>query len=345
MRKNRGAHRERRRDPQARRRGRGAAGRRRPAAGILRRVLALRYWPRMRAMPATSQIGDDGCQTGSHWQIDNSMKAFDLARQICRTASAEIGDPKSARLAAAVASAKTVAATIGLARADRRHAATIDIWNADSWILAGQTTAAELRTGAVRPPCRTDYSTKRAAVDPAGGCPRWRQFLGEMTGGDADLQAYLQRVAGYCLTGLTSEHVMFFLYGTGANGKSVFINTLAGIWGDYAAVAAMKTFIASRQDHHPTDIAGLHGARLVIAQETERGRRWAESKIKILTGGDKITARFMRQDFFEFTPASAADRRQPQTRPPGRRRGNPAAAAPDPLHGHDPRSPTRSPAF
>lgn len=164
--------------------------------------------------------------SGTHWQIDNSMKAFDLARQICRTASAEIGDPKSAKLAAAVASAKTVAATIGLACADRRHAATIDIWNADPWTLAGQTTAAELRTGAVRPPRRIDYATKRAAVDPGGDCPRWRQFLGEITGADADLQAYLQRVAGYCLTGITSEHVLFFLYGTGANGKSVFITPL-----------------------------------------------------------------------------------------------------------------------
>jgi putative DNA primase/helicase len=126
--------------------------------------------------------------------------------------------------------------------------------------------------------------------------------LNEITNGDADLQAYLQRMAGYCMTGITSEHVLFFCYGTGANGKSVFINTLGGIWGDYAATAPMETFVASNSDRHPTDLAGLRGARLVIAQETEQGRRWAESKIKALTGGDKISARFMRQDFFEFTP-------------------------------------------
>ena len=96
---------------------------------------------------------------------------------------------------------------------------------------------------------------------------------------------------------------MFFLHGSGANGKSVFINTLVGAWGDYAAILPMETFVETTQsDRHPTELAKLRGARLVVAQETEQGRRWAEAKIKALTGGDKIAARFMRQDFFEFTP-------------------------------------------
>jgi putative DNA primase/helicase len=160
----------------------------------------------------------------------------------------------------------------------------------------------ELRTGTNREPRREDYCTKTAAAVPGGDCPRWLKFLGEITSGDEALQAYLRRVAGYCMTGLTTEHVMFFCYGTGANGKSVFINPLAGIWGDYAVTAPMETFVVSRSDHHPTEVAMLRGARLVVAHETERGRRWAEAKIKALTGGDKISARFMRQDFFEFTP-------------------------------------------
>jgi putative DNA primase/helicase len=160
----------------------------------------------------------------------------------------------------------------------------------------------ELRTGITRPPRREDYCTKSTAVAPGGDCPRWRQFLEEITAGDAELQAYLQHMAGYCLTGLTTEHALFFCYGTGANGKSVFINTLVGIWGDYAVTAPMETFVASKVDHHPTDLASLRGARLVVASETEAGRRWAESKIKMLTGGEKVSARFMRQDFFEFVP-------------------------------------------
>ena len=107
-----------------------------------------------------------------------------------------------------------------------------------------------------------------------------------------------------------------FSYGTGANGKSVFINTVAGVLADYHTTAPIETFTASQSDRHPTDLAGLRGARLVTATETEEGRRWAESKIKVLTGGDKIAARFMRQDFFEFVPSfQAADRRQSHAKP------------------------------
>jgi putative DNA primase/helicase len=103
---------------------------------------------------------------------------------------------------------------------------------------------------------------------------------------------------GYCLTGVTREHAIFFLYGTGANGKSVFISTISNLLNDYATVAAMDTFMATTGDRHPTDLAKLHGARLVTAVETEDGRCWAESKLKGLTGGDKITARFMPARFF-----------------------------------------------
>jgi P4 family phage/plasmid primase-like protien len=104
------------------------------------------------------------------------------------------------------------------------------------------------------------------------------------------------------LTGITYEHALFFLYGTGANGKSVFLNVISGLMGDYAKAAPIEAFIASNNEHHPTDIAGLQGARLVTSVETEDGRRWAESKLKALTGGDPIAARFMRQDFFQYVP-------------------------------------------
>ncbi len=86
------------------------------------------------------------------------------------------------------------------------------------------------------------------------------------------------------------------------NGKSVLLKTVADILGDYHKTASIETFTASNTDRHPTDLAGLRGARLVTAIETEEGRRWAESRIKTLTGGDRVSARFMRQDFFEFTP-------------------------------------------
>ena len=161
----------------------------------------------------------------------------------------------------------------------------------------------ELLTGTVRPNRMEDYCTKSAACNPKRiPIPMWLAFLDQVTGGDKELQAYLQRMAGYCLTGRVIEHVLFFFYGTGANGKGVFVNTLSGIWDDYAVTAPMETFIETQSSRHPTELAYLQGARLVVAQETERGRKWAESKIKALTGGDNITARFMHRDFFTFRP-------------------------------------------
>jgi putative DNA primase/helicase len=162
----------------------------------------------------------------------------------------------------------------------------------------------DLRTGQARPHRREDYNTKIAAVaaDERVPIPLWTAFLDTVTARDKELQAYLQRVCGYCMTGVTTEHVLFFLYGTGANGKSVFLNTLSGVWGDYAVVASMETFIETKYQQHSTDLAMLSGARLVIAQEVERNKAWAEAKINSLTGGDPITARYMRQDNFTYTP-------------------------------------------
>ena len=163
----------------------------------------------------------------------------------------------------------------------------------------------DLRNGTGRAPDPFDYITKKTACRcaPVGTPhPLWTKFLDRVTDGNGELQRFLQRYIGYCCTGLTTEHVFVFAYGTGANGKSTFINTVAGIFGDYATVADMSTFIATNTEHHPTDLAKLNGARLVVAQETKKGRRWDEGKIKTLTGGDKITARFMRQDFFDFMP-------------------------------------------
>jgi putative DNA primase/helicase len=163
----------------------------------------------------------------------------------------------------------------------------------------------ELTNGIDREPRREDHCTKIAgtyAADPGTPCPLWMKFLDTVTGGDAGLIGFLKRYLGYCLTGHVTEHSLVFLFGTGANGKSVFTSTVIGIFGDYAIVAPMEMFIASNVERHPTEIAKLKGARLVVAQETQKGRRWDESKIKTLTGGDKLTGRFMRGDFFDFPP-------------------------------------------
>jgi len=237
--------------------------------------------------------------SGTRWKPDVTLATFDRARFVCRRASSSCDNIK---VAAKVASASTVAAVERLAKADRKHAATVEQWDADPWLLNTPGGTVDLRTGKMRRHLPADHMTKITAVAPGGECPLWHQFLAKVTGNDVEMQAYLKRMAGYALTGSIRKHALFFAYGTGANGKGVTINTLTGIMGDYAAVAGIETFTASQSDRHPTDLAMLRGARLVTAQETEEGRRWAESRIKAMTGGDPITARFMRQDFFTFEP-------------------------------------------
>ena len=135
-----------------------------------------------------------------------------------------------------------------------------------------------------------------------GDAIRWNSFLDEVTGGDFDLINYLQRLAGYLLTGSIKEHAITFFHGPGGNGKSVFTDTLTEILGDYSGIAPMDTFMQSFGERHPTDLAGLDGTRAVFAQETSEGRRWDEGKLKSISGGDPITARFMNQNFFTFKP-------------------------------------------
>ena len=178
----------------------------------------------------------------------------------------------------------------------------VDQWDADPWILNTPGGVVDLQTGILRPARREDYCTKSTAVAPGGNCLRWLAFLARITDGDQDLAAFYQRMCGYSLTGVTREEAMFFAFGTGGNGKSKFVGAVSGAMGDYATVAPVETFIDSKSQSHPTDLAGLQGARLVTAIETEEGRRWSESKVKSLTGGDRIAARFMRQDFFQYTP-------------------------------------------
>jgi len=236
---------------------------------------------------------------GQRWRTEDTLAANDLIRSVCRQTALRADNPK---VAAKLASAGTVSGVERLARADRRHAATTDEWDADPWLLNTPGGVVDLKTGRKRANERSDRMTKITTATPDGECPQWTAFLSDVTGGDVELQTYLQRMVGYCLTGATSAHALFFLYGTGANGKSVFANVISTILGDYAATASMDTFVETRGDRHPTDLAGLRGARFVTAIETEQGRRLNESKVKAITGGDKISARFMHKDFFEYTP-------------------------------------------
>jgi P4 family phage/plasmid primase-like protien len=243
------------------------------------------------------------------WVEDRTLRALDLSRKRCqREARAvldrdDLSERDAKRVAVGIASAKTVAAVLKLSQADRRIAAVPEQFDADPWLLNTPGGIVDLRSGEL---CAHDwacYCSKITHAAPRAGQPHvWHEFLERVTNGDSDLQDYMQRVAGYCLTGITREHALHFLWGTGANGKSTFLNTLREMLGDYAVVASADTFTEARGERHPTELAALRGARLVISSETEDGRQWAAARIKSLTGGDPIAARFMRQDLFEFVP-------------------------------------------
>lgn len=238
---------------------------------------------------------------GGRWRQDETELAFEYARTLGRDI-AEQAEEKSANREAG-----TVKFAYGVerfARSDRRLACTSDVWDTDNWLLGTPGGVVDLRTGRLSPSRPADMITKLTAVAPAPEphCPIWLSFLNDITRGNADYMRFLRQWAGYSLTGSTREHALAFAYGDGGNGKGVFVNTLAGMMGDYATTAPMEAFTESRGERHPTEIAMLRGARLVVASETEDGRAWAESRIKQLTGGDRVAARFMRGDFFEFVP-------------------------------------------
>lgn len=235
------------------------------------------------------------------WRDERTLKAFDLAREICREAAAEVGG--KGKLAHDLASAKKVAAIVTLGRTDRRIAGTIDQWDRDPWRLNTPAGTVDLRTGKLVWSRPEYYHSKITAVASGGDCPAWRDFLDDATNNDRELQRYLQLAAGYMLTGSVREHVLFFIFGPGASGKSTFSSILTYIMGDYATVAPVDALMMSYADKHPTDLAALRGARLAVATETEEGRRWAEARIKMMTGGERITARYMRQDFFTYDPS------------------------------------------
>ena len=190
---------------------------------------------------------------GVYWKTETTLAVFDMARTIMRETAQwfkEHGQPPPSHLA----KAKTVSAIESLARSDRRLAAPVEQWDANHLLLNTTEGSAGLSNGVIMPNNRMDYCMKAAgtySAPPGTRCPLWLAFLDTAMNGDQDLIAYLQRVCGYCLTGLIKEHALFFLYGTGGNGKGVFINTLRGIFGTLPHDCADRDFHRYALDRAP----------------------------------------------------------------------------------------------
>jgi len=247
---------------------------------------------------------------GTHWERDTGANVDVLAKETVRSIYGELGRIENAK-------ARTQAFTQlrgfetyhklngvrSLAASDQRIRIEATNLNTDAWLFNTLTGTVDLRTGALRPHRPVDLISKVAPVryDPDAKCDLWQRFLCRVMANDDALIGYLQKFCGLCLTGDISEQCFWLLYGSGQNGKSVFLDTVLSVLGDYASKAPPDLLLLRRGDAHPTELADLMGKRLVITSETAEGRRLNCSLMKELTGDETLRARFMRQDFFGFT--------------------------------------------
>ena len=195
-------------------------------------------------------------------------------------------------------------AVVRLAETEQGVAVTSARLDSDPWLFNVKNGTIDLRTGNLQMHDRTDYITKISPIewDSTAECPTWDAFLDYAMKGDPQVIDFIHRFFGYCLTGLSTEQVLLFMEGTGQNGKTTALLILMYIMGDYAIQGAPGLLMAKKGESHPTEVADLEGVRFVANAEVEKGKPFAEVLIKQLTGSDRIRARRMRQDFYEFDP-------------------------------------------
>lgn len=237
---------------------------------------------------------------GHRWEWDEAGLVRELSRAIARALPNGEGEAKHRARSLSTAG---VAAMISMATSDPRIVAPASSLDAHRMLLNTPAGAVDLTTGAMIPPDPTQMHTRSTSVapDPDAATPKWDRFLAQTFGGDEELLRYVQRMAGYSASGSVKWHILPFLHGGGGNGKGVFLNVLRHLLGEYAATAP-NAFLMAGGQRHETEIARLHGLRLVIASEVNQEAKFDEAKVKELTGGDGLTARFMRQDHFTFEP-------------------------------------------
>jgi P4 family phage/plasmid primase-like protien len=252
------------------------------------------------------------CWTGSHWAPDTAgtpmYLAMETARQLLRSAADLSGAAQQAAVKHAMASLNVyrLEAMVRLASVYPSLQVTPNQLDSDPLLLSLPNGTLDLRKRVIRNHQRTDLITRICPTryDDRAECPTWTKFLSEVFCANQDLIGFMQKLMGYCLSGLTTEHILPILVGTGANGKSVFIGAMQHVLGpDFYCTAAPELLMCHRGDRHPTEMADLFGKRLVVCSETPESGRLNETLCKLLTGGDRLKARRMREDFWEFTPS------------------------------------------
>ena len=254
--------------------------------------------------------GKDLAWDGRRWRLDDRGQVVEWAKStvksIFREAAALEGDRRDELLKHASSSENRsrILTMIGLARSESGIPVVPDELDCNRWLFNVKNGTVNLQTGELKEHSRDDLITKLSPVvfDKNANCPRWLAFLNDIMDENDDLVSYLQRAVGYSLTGSVDEQCLFVCHGAGANGKSTFLETIMDIMGDYGSPAHSELLSVRKGESHPTEKAELFGKRFVSTIETEENRRMAESLLKQLTGGDRITARKMREDFWSFEP-------------------------------------------
>lgn len=274
--------------------------------GNARRLLA-RHGEQMRYVVNVGWHAWDG----KRWKRDDGDVAVRrFAHETAKAIFAEtahVADRKAAEHRAkwAISSGYTPRINGMLQQAEPHVALSADDLDTQAWAFNADNGTIDLQSGTLSPHDPRDLITKLAPVqyDPDAQCPIWEQFISEIFAGDQELVSFTQRALGYSLTGITREHVLFICHGSGSNGKSVLLETIAEILNDYSRQCPSDTFAAKdKGSGMSNDIARLTGARLVSVVETDQERRLAEGLVKQATGGDRMAARYLHHEFFEFTP-------------------------------------------
>ncbi len=246
--------------------------------------------------------------TGTHWEPGKGPwgEALDVGRAMMEQGKL-MGGPAGETLERWGRQSGNVSRVEAMLKAASRHpdvAVNVEDLDSDSWLFNVQNGTIDLRTGTLRPHSRDDRITKisPAVFEPNAVAPRFDRFMLEVFRGDRELASYMLRFLGYCLTGETKEQALALWHGpSGGNGKSTLIELVLEIMGDYAGTLA-PDLLLDGGSQHPTGLMDLKGKRLMVASELEEGKRWRESLVKRITGGDRIKARLMRENFVEFTP-------------------------------------------
>jgi putative DNA primase/helicase len=248
---------------------------------------------------------------GKYWELDEGYLVHDKGLQMIRGMYAELLQTSDyrdrldiERHAMQSESARRRKAFIEAASWIPDLNVKTDSLDPNPWLLNVENGTVDLRSGELREHRQGDMITKmaRVAYDKNANCPIWKKFLMEIMNYNAELLRFIQTAAGWAITGDTSEQTMFILFGSGANGKSTFLNTIMNLLGDYAIATPTETLMKKTGDQITNDIARLRGTRFVTTTEAEQGKRLSEPLIKQITGNDRMTARFLYGEFFNFVP-------------------------------------------